>query len=361
MSCRSKRFPWGLVLMTGVLSLPAPAAPSAAQAPVAFKETLSLTRDDWFPYQIMVDDRGHIFVLSGRERTLLEFDSAGRELSQRQFPKGQGPGEFDSFDPILSADGRMVAADFAQRRLTFFGPDFKVVQIEKMKLYGGHFRMDSQGQRYFLAYQASRTRGRNRVVLTKCAPSGEILKEIAWYDWGPREIGKGLYEDDLFRTHIKFALDPRDNLIYAFSNAYEVFVVSPGGDPIRTISRNIHPRKVEKADTDRLLPDPAKPSPYKYLVPERVPAIAGLFPLKDGQLLVVTFEKTGDESSLAADVFGGDGRFLATVRIPRYFHWDFLLAPAKSAAVFADDELYTIESDADEEKFWVKRYQLEWR
>jgi hypothetical protein len=212
-----------------------------------------------------------------------------------------------------------------------------------------------------LAYQASKVRGRNRVALTKCAPSGEILKEIAWYDWGPRQIGKGLYEDDLFRTHIKYALDPNDNLFYAISNAYEVFVLSPGGDPIRTISRNVRPRKVEKADTDRLLPDPAKPSPYRYLVPERVPAIAGLFPLHDGHLLVVTFEKTGDESSLAADIFDAEGRFIATVRIPKYYHWDFLLAPAKSAAVVSDGALYTIESDADEEKFWVKRYQLEWR
>ena len=331
------------------------------QTAIAFKETLSITQDDWLPYQIIIDPRGNIYVLSGRERTLLGFDPAGREIFRRQFPKGQGPGEFDSLDPVFSQDGRLYAADWSQRRLTVLDTDFKVVQIEKMKLYGSQFQMDSRGQRYFLAYQASKAPERNRVVLTKCAPSGDILKEISGYDWGPRRVAGGLYEDDLYRTQIKYALDLEDNVVYAASDKYEISVISPSGDPVRTVTKDLKPRKVAREDLDRLLPDPAKKSPYKYLVPDRVPAIAGLFPLKDGHLLVVTFEKIDGESSLAGDLFDVNGRFLATVRVPKYYQWDFLMAPMKSKALAWNDGFYTIESDADEERFWVKRYQLEWK
>lgn len=349
------------IVMSLILALVVPAltASPGGQNAVTFKETLSITQDGWSPYQIIVNARGNIYVLSGRERTLLGFDPTGREMFRRQIPKGQGPGEFDGFDPVFSPDGRLFAADWSQRRLTIFDLDFKVVHMEKMILYGDEFQMDSKGQRYFLAYQASKARERNRVVLTKSAPSGVILKEIAGYEWGPRRRGDGMYEDSLYRIQLKYALDPHDNVVYAFSNKYEIFVVSSSGDLVRTITRDVKPRKVEKEDVDRLLPDPLKKSPYQYLVPDRVPAIAGLFPLKDGYLLIVTFEKAGAERSLAGDLFDIDGRFLATVQVPKYYQWDFLLAPMKSKALVWNDGFYTIESDSDEEKFRVKRYRIE--
>lgn len=343
------------------LTVPVWTTSPSSQKTVTFKETLSISQDGWFPYQIVVDPRGNIYVLSGRERTLLGFDTTGREVFRRQILKGQGPGEFDGFDPVFSPDGRLFAADWPQRRLTILDPDFKVVHIEKMSLYGDEFQMDSKGQRYFLAYQASKARERNRVVLTKCAPSGGNFKEIAGYEWGPRRLGDGKYEDSLYRIQLKYALDTHDNVVYAFSNKYEIFVASPSGDLVRTIARDVKPRKVEKEDVDRLLPDPSKKSPYQYLVPDRVPAIAGLFPLKDGYLLVVTFDKAGDERSLAGDLFDVNGRFLATVQVPKYHQWDFLLAPMKSKALVWNDGFYAIESDADEEKFWVKRYRIEWK
>jgi hypothetical protein len=83
--------------------------------------------------------------------------------------------------------------------------------------------------------------------------------------------------------------------------------------------------------------------------------------LKDGHLLIVTFEKTGQETSLAGDLFDVNGRFLATVPVPQYYQWDFLLAPRKANALIRNDNLYTIEADADEATFWVKRYRIDWK
>ena len=83
--------------------------------------------------------------------------------------------------------------------------------------------------------------------------------------------------------------------------------------------------------------------------------------MKDGHLLVVTFDKASDEMTLAGDLFDIDGRFLATVRVPKYYQWDFLMAPTKSKALAWNDDFYTIESDVGEERFWVKRYRIEWK
>jgi len=327
----------------------------------AFKEDLRLTQADWFPYRLNVDAEGNICVLSGKEQTFIVFDPSGRERSRRQIAKGQGPGEFSDFEFVFDKSGRLFAADWAQRRLTVFDKEFRVEKIEKLNLYGDQFLMDTKGQRYFLAYQVlEKTRERNRVVLTRCAPSGKILKEIASYEWGPRRRGDGTYEDDLYRIQLKYALDPQDNVYYAFSNKYEVFIVSPEGDPVRTIRKDAKTRKVTKEDIDRLIPPSSKKSPYKYIIPEHVPSIAGLFPLKNNYLLVVTFEKAGQDMALAGDLFDGGGRLVATVPVPKYYNWDFLLAPMKSRALVNGDYFYTIEADADEENFWVKRYKIVW-
>lgn len=326
---------------------------------IAFKETLSITREGWFPFRLMIDGKGNFFVTSGREKTFFIFDAAGKEIARRQIPKGQGPGEFDGFDPVFSSDGLIYAADWPQRRLTILDSSFKVLEIKKMALYGDIFQMDSEGRQYFLAYQASKAKERNRVALTQCSPSGKILKEMAAYEWGPRRRGAGVYEDDLFRTQLKYALDDQDNVVYALSNRYEITILSPEGKTVRTIAKDVKPRKVDKADVDRLLPDPSK-SPTKYLLPDRVPAIAGIFPLNKGRLIVITFERTGEEATVAGDLFDEKGHFLETILVPKFYHWDFLLAPQKSCAFIRGDDFYTIESDRDEEVFWVKRYRILW-
>jgi hypothetical protein len=328
---------------------------------ITFKEDLRLSQADWFPYRLNVDAEGNIYVLSGKERTFIVFDPSGRERSRRQIAKGQGPGEFSDFDFVFDKSGRLLAADWAQRRLTVFDKDFRIDKIEKLNLYGDQFLMDSKGQRYFLAYQIlAKARERNRVVLTRCDANGKILKEIASYEWGPRRRGDGTFEEDLYRIQLKYALDPQDNVCYAFSNKYEVFVVSPEGEAVQTIKKEAKTRKVTKEDIDRLLPPSSSKSPYKHIIPDNVPPIAGIFPLKNDYLLVVTFEKAGQDTALAGDLFDGGGRLVATVSVPKYYNWDFLLAPQKSRALVRGDYFYAIEADADEENFWVKRYKIVW-
>ena len=338
---------------------------SAAQKfhSLKFKEDLSIIQEGWFPLQQYVDHEKNIYVLSfhsRKEQTLIKFDPQGKEISRRQIVEGQGPGEFQGFDPVFTYDGRVFVADWSQRRLTIMDKSFKIEKITKLDLNGDRFTMDSRSNMYFLAYKPARMRSQNKIVLTKCDPDGKILKEYAEYEWGPREKGDGTYEDDLFRTQMKFAIDSKDNLYFSLSSKYEIQVIGPDGLPKKKIVRDVKPRKVTQEDLDKRLP--AKPSrvQFKYVIPERVPFIADIFPLQNGYLLVITFEKVDDIAFLAGDLIDNDGNFVAEVKIPRYHNWDFLLAPLRTSALCFSDDFYTIESDADEEKFWVKRYKIVW-
>ena len=91
-------------------------------------------------------------------------------------------------------------------------------------------------------------------------------------------------------------------------------------------------------------------------IPKNVPYVADLFILDNDYLLVVTFESRDEDEFLLGDVFDNKGIYRARVQIPKYYRWNFLLAPSKSGAIYKNGYFCTIESDKYEENFWVKRY-----
>jgi hypothetical protein len=69
----------------------------------------------------------------------------------------------------------------------------------------------------------------------------------------------------------------------------------------------------------------------------------------------------GDEMGNRNEIGPAGGRSRKGNSYPtKYYNWDFLLAPTKSRALVSGDYFYAIETDADEENFWVKRYKIVW-
>jgi hypothetical protein len=325
---------------------------------VKFICDLTLKQPGWEPYHLLVDDAGHLCVFSGRENTLMKFDSAGREILHRDFKSGQGPGEFGFFDPWFAADGKLIVLDGRQRRITSFDRNLNLLGVTRIDLWGDLFELDSGSNMYlFVMKFLPHTRDRQLLVLTKCTPEGRPIHEIYEYEWGVRRDAQGVYHSDPYRAQVKYQVDSQDRLWYAVTDRYEINVVSPDGKLLRRISKKGQPRRPAPAEIEAFKPK----NPNSRIIndiPERLPPIANLFLLENGSVLVITFESRQGDAALIGDVYDREGLFRARVMVPKYDEWDGLLAPRKPAALASRGFFYTIETPDDGSDAMVKRYKI---
>jgi len=334
--------------------------PRSSAHELKFSQDLSLFEDEWWPLNLLIDEPGNIYVRTGPEIVLRKFSPSGNEINRKEFPKGQGPGEFSGFDPCLSKNGNIYIADWSQRRLTLLDTNFNILELSKMKQYGFIFRLDSRNNMYFLAVELlPNTTSRQKLVFTKCSPSGEPILRIHEYEWGQYRDNNGIYHTDAFRTQLRYKIDSKDNAYYAATNKYEINVISPDGKVIKRITKKGKSRKLTQIEINSF--EPEKPnSRFVTDIPKNMPYIADLFILDNDFLLVVTFESSENDDYLIGDLFDDAGIYKAQVKVPKYYRWNYLIQPNIKGAVLKNNSFYTIESDENEEFFWVKRYKVTW-
>ena len=338
--------------------------PQGPPVKLKFVEDLSITQEAWMPGELGVDEEGDILVLDGTDWALKKFNSKGIEVSRKPFRKGQGPGEFQMIDAQYDPQGLFFLYDGSQRRLTILDKNYEIRDIQKTNFWGIVFRMDSRRNMVALDVRfLPATTDRQRLVLTKHAPTGEILFEMREYLWGMTyDRTKGKYQVDLFRPQLKYKIDSRDNIYYAMSDTYEFQVVSPEGKVVRKIVKKGSSRKVTQKDIDvkmALYPASLR-AQYEFEFSTHMPRLADLFPLENGWILAVTFESDPGAKSLVGDLFDDKGIYRGSVQVPSYADWDGLLVPRKGQAVLKGNHFYTVESDEAEEKYFVKRYRMIW-
>jgi hypothetical protein len=331
-----------------------------------FKEDLVITREDWTPWDIQVDNAGNIYVFSGPDWTVRKFNPQGVEIASWTFKKGQGPGEFQMVDAHVFPDGSLYIYDGRQRRLTALNAKGEVQRIQKTDFWGMLFELDSKFNMYFLDVRfLAGTRDRQRLVFAKHAPSGDLLAEMAEYLWGLTfEPTKRKYLTKLFPPQMKYAIDARDVVYYALSDAYEIRVLSPEGTLVRKIVKTTPARKTTQKDIDiklSLYSEGSRANFYDFDIPDSMPSIAALFPLEKNGLLAVTFESPPDSKTLFGDVFDEKGAFRGQVQVPVFDGWDGLMAPSLPRAVSRGGYFYAIVTDEAEETYFVKRYKIIWK
>jgi hypothetical protein len=332
--------------------------PAAPPLEIKFVPDLILRQEAWTPFALLVDDKGTINVFSGKEHTLIRFDADGRETLRRDFPSGQGPGEFGFFDPEFAADGRLLVLDGRQRRLTAFDKDFRLLGVSKVGLWGDNFRLDSAGNMYLMVMEfLPKTRDRQLLALTKGTPEGKPLQRVHEYEWGLTRDVRGAYHREAFQRQLKYQVDSGDRLWYVSTDRYEIHVVSPEGRLVRTIVKKGAPRKPAEEEIAEFKDANAK---YKTVtdIPDRVPPIADIFLFDPDLMLVVTFESLPGDDTLVGDVFDRQGRYRGRARVPKYDGWDFLMAPSKPSALARGGRFYTIETAEDGDEISIKRYRI---
>jgi hypothetical protein len=340
--------------------------PQGSPVSLEFKEDLVLTGDDWTPSNVQVDGSGNIYVFTGADRKVRKFDPKGVEIAGWPLKKGQGPGEFQMIDAHIFPDGTCAVYDAPLRRLTTLNAKGEVQSIRKMDFWGMVATMDSRRNIYDLDVRfLAGTRDRQRLVLAKHAPSGELIAEMRDYLWGLTYLpAKRKYLTKLFPPQMKYAVDESDVVYFALSDAYEIRVLSPEGTLVRKIVKKTPARKATQRDIDKklsLYSESSRTSFYDFDISDSMPSIAALFPLENAGLLVVTFESPPEAKYLLGDIFDGDGAFRGRVQIPLYAGWDGLMAPASPWALCRGDCFYAIVADETEETHFVKRYKMIWK
>lgn len=330
-----------------------------------FEEELSLTKEGWWPSKVLVDDEGNIYVSQVKENLIYKFDYQGNEILKKEFPKGQGPGEFVSMAPRLSSDGRFFIYDRRQLRLTIMNNNYEIQNTLKFNEYRWIFHLDSEANMYFWVVKfLPRTKDANRVVLTKFSLSGEIIHEVFEYIWSIYAVdGKRIeHKHPLYKPYGMYKLDSRNNVFLAMSCNYEINVVSPEGKKIQKIVKKGQSRKMTDKDIEKAMsyfPFASKPG-NQIIIPEFMPYIADFFIMGNSYILVITFKNDFDKRTLAGDLFDEDGIFQARVEVPKYYRWFDLMGPGNSNALVKGNHFYTIEADETEENFYIRRYKMVW-
>ncbi len=337
-----------------------------------FEKNLSITREGWWLADVAVDNEENIYVFGEAEMFIYKFDSQGNEILKKVFHKGEGPGDFYFMDPYFSSDGRLYLYDKLNHRLTILNKNCEILETLKFEESKYLFQLDSKRNMYFfvnkLLPETSETVDRvYKKVLAKFSPSGKLLDELFEFN-SPgverRDREKKIFYWPLYFTCGMYKLDPDDNVYYAMSDKYEINIVSPQGKLFKRIIKRGQSRKVTKRDIEIVTPPEDKTISYKfeYIAPEHVPYIADFFILDNKYILVITHENDYDEETLAGDLYDEKGIFQNKAEVPKYYEWHMYTSfyGIKKKALYKKNHFYTIESDENEENFYVRRYKMSW-
>lgn len=336
-----------------------------------FEEDLVISKEGWWPADVVVDDEENIYIFGEAEKFIYKFDYQGNEIFKRVFPKGQGPGDFFFMDPVFSSDGKLYIFDKVPQRITILNKACEVQDSMEIKRGRFLFRMDTKGNMFFfvnklLPRTSEMVDKAYKQVLTKFSSSGKLLNELFEFNSPRPEVDgeKMIFYWPLYFTCGMYKLDSDDNVYFAMSDKYEINIVSPQGKLVKKIVKEGQSRKVTQRDVEILTPPTNGASNFKteYIAPEHVPYIADFFILDNKYLLIITHESDYNEEALIGDLFDEKGVYQTNVNVPKYYLWHMYTSfyGIKKKALWKKNHFYTIESDENEENFYVKRYKMIW-
>jgi hypothetical protein len=157
-----------------------PSQPEVPAVKLRFHEDLRIHREGWWPQGILIDSAGRILIPTYRENKIYIYDPSGKEAGVMEFPVGQGPGEFSSMEPQLSADGDLFVYDRLQRRLSIIGlVDRSVKKVTSFGEMRWVFTLGPDGDYYFwvVRFRAG-TKDIQDLVLSRFDGSGATGRRV---------------------------------------------------------------------------------------------------------------------------------------------------------------------------------------
>lgn len=327
----------------GVIVVKNPKEPVYGQEIFALEEELSIGMDGEsfilsMIRDIAVDDDGRIYVLDYKEGNVKIFNKSGEYLHSIG-KKGEGPQELAG--PIflwITSLGEVMIEDIGNKAIKLYSFEGELKHsISTAKIpYFGRTAIDSE----------------NNIVGMNTVMDPEDPKvEVKKYDFELNLIstiatgpGPNPRKFNPFGGVPWYQVDNDDNIVYSFTENYEIQIINPEGELVRKIIKDYDPVEITEEEKEREL---------KVVRPDfiDIPKFHSAFNRyrlgDDGKIYVQTWKKSEDGSITYYDVFDPEGRFV--VEIPL----------SCDARIWKKGKLYAIEED--EEGFQVvKRYKVNW-
>lgn len=288
---------------------------------------------------IAVDRNERIFICDRKEANIKIFDRSGNFLNTIG-GRGQGPGEMsDPGKVCVSNNNELVVLDFQNRCLLFFsheGKYLKTLKSRGMLLLG--LRLDSKGN--FIV---------STLKLSQSFPEYELMK------FDPHlnplfKIGSMPYQQNYsalnpFAPGYTYAVDQNDNIVYGYSNKYEIQIFSPQGEILKKITKEYDAVRVTDAEKEE--ENSNAPSYVSFDFPDTHSAFQSILVDEEGRIFVKTWNKENSRKGFYYDIFDSQGRYTAKI----FFE--------AMPSLFKNHKLYAIEEEEGGFQV-VKRYGMTW-
>ncbi|MGA2534175.1 MAG: 6-bladed beta-propeller [Candidatus Aminicenantales bacterium] len=290
-----------------------------------------------------VDARESIWTLDPKDLKVRVFDKMGKLISTFG-RKGQGPGEWESPNRMtILPEGTGVILD--ANKITFYSLEGKCVkEISTAKTNMTRFKIDSKGTIY-----GDRMDFGERIMY-RLVKFDQSLTPVATLADIEEPIKPGAYSP--FPIFIFFHVTGDDRLIWMSNATYAFHVLSPAGNPLKTITKDYEAVRITAEDRKTILEGfKDNPSYQKMIVfPAVYPPAYYFVGDEEGRLFAQTYEKD-DKGWLLFDAFDTDGRCVARFSLP------------KEESIFAvrKNKLYVMIQEDAEGRPLVKRYAMEWK
>lgn len=282
---------------------------------------------------VVVGEDGRIYVGDAQNLEVRVFSGDG-ELETRFGREGEGPGEFRNISGVSRAPGGVAVLDGMLGRVTVFAPRGEIVRsfrLERPYMILEHFalmRFDDGGRFYDRARLASAVLVDTVGVLIYSA-SGEPVDTVRV---AAIEQDHLVVERDgrpvmsfprPFAPRPSLAVGPEGRIHFTRGGDYRILVLSPRGDTLRMLRRELEPPSVTpeerdsaRASVEERFREAAGSAPPRDLeLPDTKPLISGLLVDRAGNLWVQRGSAAG-RSGREWDVHGPDGVLLGSVEMP---------------------------------------------
>ncbi len=352
-SCKKQAGKWKGTIEeeNGVTIVKNPKKPLYGEGVLSMEEDLALGekegREEYIFSRISmdVDDNENIYILDEKASNIRVFDKNGKHL--KTFGKiGQGPGEFQSpgYFIQITPQKEIMVYDPPTRRFILFSLEGEYLkQISGARIGGvpSEFKKDSRGN-----YLGRILKGPPAIELkmfdSNLQPGLTIFLES--------EKPNSEAELNVLEPYLYFALTRNDDIIWGFSDRYEMHFVNFEGELKRRIVKDYKPVKISEKEKEIIGERYARLATLGIRrilnFPKYFPPFNNITVDEEGRIFVGTYEKTEDGWEYH-DVFDAEGKYIA--RVP-FKATPYIWKKNKMYSIYRDEEGYR----------YVKRFNVKW-